>query len=141
MPIFNRLAKAAMKPVPRMLTPRGHSVADYVTVGTLLAGAVWFWPRSKRAALGALICGAADLAASLLTDYPGGLKKSISFRRHQDIDLGLAAMTATMPEFLAFRDEPQQKFFLAHGALITALAELTQFPETPQRVEKGAEAA
>jgi hypothetical protein len=73
---------------------------------------------------------------SLLTDYPGGVRKWISFRRHREIDLGLAAMTATMPEFLAFKDDAERKFFLAQGALITAATELTQFPEKARRGEK-----
>jgi hypothetical protein len=62
----------------------------------------------------------------------------ISFRAHRDIDLGLAAMTAIMPEFLAFKDEPEKKFFLTQGVMITGITELTQFPERPQRAEKGA---
>jgi len=51
--------------------------------------------------------------------------------------LVLAAMTATMPEFLAFKDDPERKFFLAQGALITGATELTEFPKTVQRAEKG----
>jgi len=137
MPILNSATKLAMKPLPRALSPKAHSIADYVTVGAFFASAGWFWRRSKRAALAALICGAAELAVDLLTDYPGGIKRVISFRAHHDIDLGLAAMTATMPEFLAFKDEGEKKFFLTQGAVITALAEVTQFPEKPQRAERG----
>jgi hypothetical protein len=120
-----------------MLSPKAHSIADYVMAGTFFASGGWFWRRSKRAALASIICGAAQLAVGLLTNYPGGVKRVISFRAHRDIDLGLAAMTATMPEFLAFKDEPEKKFFLAQGALITAVGEVTQFPEKPQRVERG----
>jgi len=138
MPVLNSVAKLAMKPLPRIISPRAHSIADYLTVGAFLASAGWFWKRSKRAALASLICGAAELAVSLLTDYPGGVKKVISFRAHRDIDLGLAAMTAIMPEFLAFKDEPEKKFFLTQGVMITGITELTQFPERPQRAEKGA---
>jgi hypothetical protein len=136
MPILNSVAKAAMKPVPRTLSPKAHSIADYVMLGSFFATGGWFW-RRKRAALASLICGAAQLAVGLLTDYPGGVKRVISFRAHRDIDLGLAAMAATMPEFLAFKDEPEKKFFLAQGALITGIAEVTQFPDRPQRAEKG----
>jgi len=139
MPILNSVTRAAMKPVPRMLSPRAHSIADYIMVGSFFAGGGWFWRRSKRAALASLICGMTQLAVSLLTDYPGGVKRVISFRAHRDIDLGLAAMAATMPEFLAFKDEPEKKFFLAHGALITGIAEVTQFPDKPQRAEKGSD--
>ena len=73
---------------------------------------------------------------NLLTDYPGGAKKVISFGTHREIDLGLAAITATMPEFLAFKDDSERKFFLAQGAVITAAAELTQFPDKVRRAEK-----
>ena len=137
MPILNSATKLALKPLPRALSPKGHSIADYVVVGSFFASAGWFWRRSKRAAVAALVCGAAQLAVNLLTNYPGGIKKVISFRTHHDIDLGLAAMSATMPEFLAFNDESEKKFFLTQGAVITAIAEVTQLPEKPQRAEKG----
>lgn len=88
--------------------------------------------------MASLICDAAELAVSVLTDYPGGVKKVISFRAHRDIDPGLAAMTDTMPEFLEFKDESVKEFFLMQGAIITGITELTQFPERPQRAERGA---
>lgn len=94
MPTLNSLAKFAIKPIPRMLSPKTHSTADYMIIGSFLAGAGLFWQRSKRAALASLICGAAELAVSLLTDYPGGVKKMICFRARRHIDLGLASMTA-----------------------------------------------
>ena len=46
-------------------------------------------------------------------------------------------MAATMPEFLAFNDDDEKKFFLAQGVLITTASELTRFPKKAQRVEKG----
>jgi hypothetical protein len=129
MPVLNRTIRIAAKSLPRAISPKAHAIVDYVTVGSLFVTAAWFWRRSKRAAIGALISGAADLAVSLLTNYPGGVKKIINFRTHREIDFGLGAMTATMPEFLAFKDEEERKFFLAEGAMITAVSELTSFPE------------
>jgi len=137
MPLLNSLAKVLTKPVPRLISPKAHAAVDYASVGAFLMSAGFFWQRSKRAAIGALICAGAELAVSLLTDYPGGIKRVISFRTHGEIDLGLAAMTATMPEFLAFKDDSERKFFLAQGALITAATELTQFPAKTLRTEKG----
>jgi len=124
-----------------MISAKAHAVVDYVTVGVFLMGAGFFWQRSKRAAVGALICAGGELAVSLLTDYPGGVNKVIGFRTHREIDLGLAAMTATMPEFLAFKDDSERRFFLAQGMLITAASELTQFPKKAGRTEKGIERA
>jgi hypothetical protein len=120
-----------------MLTPKAHAVVDYVTAAFFLIGAGLFWHRNKRAALAALICGASKIGVSLLTDYPGGVSKVIDFRTSREIDLGLGAMIATMPEFLAFKDDSARTFFLAQGALIAASTELTQFPEEVRRVEKG----
>ena len=136
MPILNSAVQIAAKPFPRAISPKAHAIIEYVTVGSFLMTAAWFWRRSKRAALAALISGGAELAVSLLTNYPGGVKKAINFRTHRDIDFGLGAMTATMPEFLAFKDENERKFFLAQGAMITAISELTRFPDKSRRAER-----
>jgi len=45
-------------------------------------------------------------------------------------------MTASMPEFLAFEDDSEKKFFMAQGTLITAVSELTQVTDRPGRPEK-----
>jgi hypothetical protein len=45
-------------------------------------------------------------------------------------------MTATMPEFLAFKDEDERNFFLAQGAVICAISELTRFPKKSVRAER-----
>ncbi len=128
MPVLNNLAKIAAKPIPRMVGPQVHSMIDYATVGIFLASVPWFWRRNKRAALASLICGGAELAVMLLTDYPGGVKKSISFSAHREMDYGLAAMVATMPESLGFDGADERKFFRVQGAGITLLGELTKPP-------------
>jgi hypothetical protein len=43
-----------------------------------------------------------------------------------------------MPDFLAFRNEPESKFFLAMGAAKAGIAELTQFPEAGQEKPESA---
>ena len=141
MPMLNSITKVAAKPLPRIISPKAHAVLDYVMVGTFLATAGWFWRHNKRATLASLLCGGAKLAVSLLTDYPGGVRKVIHYPVRHEIDLGIAAMVATMPEFLAFKDEPQRKFFMAQGALMTAANELTHFPERRRRGKERPKAA
>lgn len=136
MPILNSVVQLAAKPLPRAISPKAHAIIDYITVGAFFLTAARFWGRSKRAALAALISGGAELAVSLLTNYPGGLKKVISFRTHRDIDFGLGAMTATMPEFLAFKEDDEKKFFLVQGAMITAVSQLSRFPNKAARAER-----
>ena len=127
MPILTRATHVLTKRMPKIISPKAHAVVDYVTAGAFLLTGAFYWSRNKRAALGAFVCGGAELATSLLTDYPGGVKKVISFRNHGRIDLGLAAMTATMPEFMGFRHDREKSFFLAQAALITAVTDLTDF--------------
>ena len=129
MPALNSLAKMVAKPLPRMISPKAQAILDYVLVGSFFGTASWFWRHNKRAALAAILCGSAKLAVTMLTDNPGGVRRIITPRARREIDLGLAAMVATMPDFLAFKDEPEKKFFLAQGALITVGSELTRYQE------------
>jgi hypothetical protein len=127
MPILTSATHVVTRRMPKIISPKTHAVVDYVTAGAFLLTGAFYWSRNKRAALSAFVCGGAELATSLLTDYPGGVKKVISFRNHGRIDLGLAAMTATMPEFMGFRHDREKSFFLAQAALITAVTDLTDF--------------
>ena len=131
MPVLNRLTRVVAKPIPRIVTPKAHAIIDYVSVGLFLGPTARLWRRNRRAAVASFICGAAELANILLTDYPGGVKKIISFRTHREMDYGLAAMVATMPDSLAFRGADETKFFRVQGALITLLGELTQPSAVP----------
>jgi hypothetical protein len=135
MPMLNHAAKILAKPLPVTITPKGHAIVDYITVGMFMMGGLWFWKRNKRAVVASLICGGAELAVNLLTDYPGGVKPVIGFATHLEIDLGLATMAATMPEFLAFRDDPEKKFFLAQGAMITLASQLSRTSHSNQRAK------
>lgn len=110
MPILNNLVRVTAKALPTMIAPGAHAVVDYITVASFLAGAVWFWRRNKRASIAALLGSGAAVAVNLLTDYPGGVRKVITFRKHRDLDFGIAAMTASLPEFLGFREEPERRF-------------------------------
>ena len=126
MPLLNSMVKMVAKPIPRMVSPKVHTMFDYVTVGVFFGTAAWFWRRNKRASIASAICGGTELALVLLTDYPGGVKKVLSYRAHREMDYGLAAMVATMPESLAFKEGKEVKFFRVQGALITLLGELSR---------------
>ena len=130
MPILNKVAQIAVKPFQGTISPKSHAALDYVIIGSLLASAGWFWSRNKRAALAALICGGAQLGLNLLTEYGEG-RKPIGFRTHREIERGLGAMTATMPEFLGFKDSREKTLFQIQGVITTVLAELTDDGRKP----------
>src|SRR3954469_12426909 len=113
--------------LPKVLDAKSHAIADYVTAAGFAALAAMFWGRNKRAAIGAAMCGGAVVATSLLTNYPGGVKKVISFQTHGRIDVGLAGMTASAPNFLAFADEDESKYFRGAALVETVITGLTDF--------------
>lgn len=142
MSFLTGITNVLTKPLPRVLSPKAHAYADYFTIGAFLLSGLVASRRNRRAAIASFACGATELAVSLLTDYPGGVSKAISFPLHEKIDIGLAAMAATMPEFLAFQDEPERMFFYAQAALITGLTNLTQFePRAVRATRERARAA
>lgn len=127
MAILNRVVRMAARRMPNVISPKGHAVIDYMIAGAFLATAGIFWRTNRRAAVSSLVCGGAHVGVMLLTDYPGGVSPVIPFSTRRKLDLGLAAMTATMPRFLNFEDEPERKFFTAQGLVMTVAAELTRF--------------
>src|SRR3954468_20491066 len=104
MPFTDMAARAVADKLPKIINPKTHAFIDYAMAGTFFVLGAMFWKRNKRAAIGAMLCGAATTATSIITDYPGGVKKVISFHTHGRIDAGLSGMTAAAPNFLAFND-------------------------------------
>lgn len=134
MAMLNSVARAVTKPLPRVISPRSHSVLDYVTAGIFLASAGFFWRRNRRAAVASLVSGTAVAALSALTAYPGGDDGVFDLEKHRDIEVGLAAMVAAMPEFFSFADEPEKNFFLVQGVLMTCISELTDLNQSRRDV-------
>lgn len=127
MPLTHTIVKTLTKPLPDVINPRTHFVIDHIMAGAFFASAAMMWRDNKRAAIAATICGAADLAVASLTTRPGSRKRPLGFRTHGRIDMGLAAMTAMMPEFMAIEGSPQSRLFMAQSIAMTAVAGLTDF--------------
>jgi hypothetical protein len=113
--------------LPKVFDAKSHAVMDYLTAGAFFLMASMFWGRNKRAAIGAAVCGGAIVATSMLTNYPGGVKKVISFQTHGRIDTGLAGLTAGIPTFMAFGDEDEAKYFRGAALVETVITGLTDF--------------
>lgn len=133
MPILNRTIQMATRPLPKMISPRAHGIFDFLVAGSFFLMAPWLWRRSKRAAVGALFGGGVELAVGLLTDYRGDGTRALHLSTHREIDYGLAAMIATMPDVMAFDTQDGKTLFLAQAALITAVNGLTDFRQHAAR--------
>lgn len=90
--------------LPKVVDPATHSVLDYQTISYFFVLAGIYWGGNNRAATAALINGGMVLGLSMLTDYPGGLKK-ISFRDHGKGDVMQALTAAAAPSMMGFGSE------------------------------------
>ena len=141
MPISTKLTELATKPLPKFISPGAHAIIDYATAGAFLTAGALLWKNNKRAALGSFLCG--NLVGSLifLTDCPGGVWKKISFETHGNIDPGVSALVASMPNLLGFSEERESKLFQSIGIGLAAVRSLTRFDEGSSNEETRRRAA
>ena len=102
--------------VPAVLDAGGHAVMDYVVAGTFLTLGFALRERHRRASTLAFIHGASVLAVSLLTDYPGGVWRTLSFQTHRTLDMMQAGLMAVGPTLLGFAGDPEAQAF--HGQAV-----------------------
>ena len=133
MPFLTSAANVATRRLPKLLSPDAHRAADYLVAGSLIAAGAFFWRRNRRAALASWVSGGSLLGLSALTSYPGRPRRHLAFHAHGQIETGVAAMVAAMPEFFHFEDEKQRHFFALQAVLLTAVSRLTAFSEKPSR--------
>jgi hypothetical protein len=132
MPLFHA-AEGVAKRLPKVISPRGHAIADYLVAGSFFVFGALVWGRNKRAAIAAFGSGALATANSMLTDYPGGVAKLFDFETHCQNDMALAGLTAMKPTLLFFRDEPEAWFFRGQAVLETAIVGMTQISNSEAR--------
>jgi hypothetical protein len=139
MDILDRVLDQTQK-LPKTIDPATHSVLDYLTVSYFMLLAGMFWGSNKRAAVGALINGGMVLGLSMLTDYPGGLKK-ISFRNHGKGDILQALTAAGIPNVLGFSNEAAALPFRLQALNEAIVIAATDFNSEEARAEEYIEAA
>jgi len=127
MSVLTSAADVATRRLPKLFTADAHHAADYLMVGSFAAAGLWFFRRNRRAALASWISGASLLGLTLLTSYPGKERRYLAFPLHGKIETGMAAMVASMPEFLRLEDEKERHYFTVKAGLLTVLSNLTSF--------------
>jgi hypothetical protein len=127
MPLMQKGVAAAAGRMPKVISPKLHAIIDYVVAGSFFLMGALFWKRNKSAALSSFICGGAVTATSLITDYPGGVAKLISFPLHGKIDMGLAGVCYAMPDLMGFDDDREKWFFRVQALNETTVVAMTDF--------------
>jgi hypothetical protein len=101
----------------KVIDPGTHAVLDYATAGTFLAMGFALRDRHPRAAGLAFLNGAAVLLLSVMTDYPGGIWRRLSFSTHGAMDAVQASMSAFGPAMLGFPEDPGARLFYAQAGV------------------------
>lgn len=128
MPLMEKGVETIANRMPKIIGPKTHAIIDYSMAGSfIVAGALAWKGEHKAAALSSWIVAGAELALSLMTDYPGGVAKLISFPTHGKIDAGMSGLIGSMPNLMRFSDEPSSGFFRTQGIALAAVTGLTDF--------------
>jgi hypothetical protein len=113
--------------VPKVIDPKTHAVLDYTTAATLIAMGLKLRNRHRLASTFALVNAGTILLASMLTDYPGGLMRRLSFQMHGMMDVAQAGMMAMGPALLGFGRDPEAQLFYAQAAMEAGVVAATDW--------------
>ena len=101
----------ATRLMPAVISPGQHAVLDYGVAATFFGIGAALWSRHRPAATLALVNGAMVLGMSLLTNYPGGVYRTLSFRTHRTGDIVQAALAGFGPALFGFSGDPEARYF------------------------------
>lgn len=125
MNILDRIVDRTQR-FPKFIDPPTHIAMDYLTTSYFMLLASAFWGQDRRAAATALINGCMVLGLTILTDYPGGLKK-ISFRTHGKGDIVQMLTAAGIPSLLGFGSRPASLPFRVQALKEALIISITDF--------------
>ena len=115
-PALEQTGPLAATRIPAIIGPAQHAVLDYAVAATFFTLGAIFARRHRRAAMLAFTNGAMVLGMSLLTDYPGGVYKTLSFRTHRTGDIAQAALAGFGPVLLGFAGDAEAAYFYGQAA-------------------------
>jgi hypothetical protein len=102
--------------ISKAISPAQHAVLDYGVAATFFAFGFAVMSRHRPAAALAFVNGTMVLGMSLLTDYPGGVFRTLSFRTHRTGDIVQAALAGLGPVLFGFGRDPEAKYFYGQAA-------------------------
>jgi hypothetical protein len=108
------MTKDALSPsttLTKTISPRQHAMLDYGVAASFFAVGFSLMDRHRAAATLAFLNGGMVLGMSMLTDYPGGVFRAISFRAHRTGDIIQAALAGAGPLLFGFARDEEAKYF------------------------------
>jgi hypothetical protein len=117
----------------RTISPAQHAVLDYGVATAFLTFGFSMLSRHRPAAALAFANGAMVLGMSMLTDYPGGVLRTISFRGHRTGDILQAALAGIGPMLLGFGRDAEAKYFYSQALSEAGVIAATDWDAAPSR--------
>src|SRR3954453_5187591 len=102
--------------VPAVISPAQHAVLDYGVAATFLSLGFALMRSHRPAATLAFLNGAMVLGMSMLTNYPGGVYRTLSFKTPRTGDIIQAALAGAGPMLFGFARDPEAKYFYGQAA-------------------------
>ena len=127
MPVLSSTADTLTRKLPKLIPARAHRAADYAMAASFALAGAWFWRRNRTAALASLLCGGSLLGLTELTSYPHRGKRLISFPTHEKLELAIAALAATLPDFLELSDPRARRYLRTKAGILTLISNLTRY--------------
>jgi hypothetical protein len=116
---------------PAGINPAQHAALDYGVATVFMAAGAVMLPRNRAAATLAFANGAMILAMSMLTDYPGGLFRRLSFKTHRTADIVQAVLAGAGPALLGFAGDPEARYFYGQALSEAAVIAATDWDAAP----------
>lgn len=119
----------ALSAGPKPLKPLPHGAIDYAMAGTLMA-APWLFgfSRNRRATASSVVSGAAILGLSLMTKYPLGAVKRVSFPVHGVVETAAGLLNVAAPWTLGFsRDRAAKLTHVLSGLATLCVVAMTDY--------------
>jgi hypothetical protein len=119
--------------LPRPISPAAHAMLDYGVATTFFVLGARYRRRNNRAAALAFINGAMVLGMSMLTDYPGGVWRRLTFKTHRTLDIVQAALAGAGPALFGFSDTAEAKAFYGQATSEAGVIGMTDWDAQPAR--------
>jgi hypothetical protein len=124
----------------KKLQPLPHAVMDYAWAGTMMA-APWLFgfSKNKTATVNSVASGGAILGLSLMTNYPLGAVKMVSFPTHGVIETVAEIATAAAPWLMGFSHNKRATLtHIISGLATLGVVAMTDYRAQAQRGRRGA---
>jgi hypothetical protein len=102
--------------ITKTISPAQHAVLDYGVAATFFAFGFSVLSRHRAAAALAFVNGGMIVGMSMLTNYPGGVFRILSFRAHRTGDIAQAALAGLGPSLFGFGSDSEAKYFYGQAA-------------------------